>query len=249
VLQRELRVAQVGVRVSRQRLASRLRVLYAHGSASTLEILFGATSLDQALVELDDLDHVTSINREVLTQLRSAQARIGHASRALAVREAALAGAVRAQLATTRSLAAVRAERAAYLGALRRRLELNAQQISTVEEQARAAAARSRRLTAAAPAVTDSVPIAARSGGTITVVATGYAIRGHTSTGLPTGWGVAAVDPRVIPLGTHITIPGYGTAVAADTGGSVVGATVDLWFPTSAQAAAWGRRSVTIEVH
>ena len=28
-----------------------------------------------------------------------------------------------------------------------------------------------------------------------------------------------------------MTIPGYGDAVAADTGGSVAGSTIDLWFP------------------
>ena len=53
----------------------------------------------------------------------------------------------------------------------------------------------------------------------------------------------------MIPLGTHMTIPGYGEAVAADTGGAVVGATIDLWFPTVAQANAWGRRIVTIILH
>jgi 3D (Asp-Asp-Asp) domain-containing protein len=88
--------------------------------------------------------------------------------------------------------------------------------------------------------------IAAR---TLTVSATGYALGGTTSTGLPVGWGVAAVDPSVIPLGTHMTVPGYGEAVAADTGGAVSGGTIDLWFPTLAQANAWGRRTVTIELH
>ena len=34
----------------------------------------------------------------------------------------------------------------------------------------------------------------------------------------PVGWGVIAVDPAVIPLGTRLTIPGYGEGVAADTG-------------------------------
>jgi len=28
-----------------------------------------------------------------------------------------------------------------------------------------------------------------------------------------------------------------------------VGATIDLWFPTIAQANAWGRRTVTVIVH
>ena len=79
--------------------------------------------------------------------------------------------------------------------------------------------------------------------------ATGYALGGRTSTGLPVGWGVAAVDPSVIPLGTHMTVPGYGEAVAADIGGAIHGAVVDLWFPTVAQANAWGRRAVTVVLH
>ena len=56
-------------------------------------------------------------------------------------------------------------------------------------------------------------------------------------------------DPAVIPLGTRISIPGYGEGVAADTGSAVQGTTIDLWFPTPAQALAWGRRTVTITLH
>jgi 3D (Asp-Asp-Asp) domain-containing protein len=93
-------------------------------------------------------------------------------------------------------------------------------------------------------------PAAVTPGGrSITVSATGYALPGRTATGLPVGWGVVAVDPSVIPLGTHMTIPGYGDAVAADTGGAVIGSTIDLWFPSVAQANAWGRRTVTITLH
>jgi 3D (Asp-Asp-Asp) domain-containing protein len=84
------------------------------------------------------------------------------------------------------------------------------------------------------------------AGNTITVSATGYSLSGRTASGLPVGWGVAAVDPSVIPLGTHMSIPGYGEAVAADTGGAIVGSRIDLWFPTVPQAKAWGRRTVTI---
>jgi 3D (Asp-Asp-Asp) domain-containing protein len=46
-----------------------------------------------------------------------------------------------------------------------------------------------------------------------------------------------------------MSIPGYGEGVAADTGGGVRGAMIDLWFPTLAQALAWGRRTVTITLH
>jgi 3D (Asp-Asp-Asp) domain-containing protein len=94
--------------------------------------------------------------------------------------------------------------------------------------------------TAAAPAVTGPR--------TITVTSTGYALPGRTSTGMRTAPGVVAVDPAVIPLGTRLTIPGYGTGIAADTGGAVRGNVIDLWFPTRQQALAWGRRTVTITI-
>jgi 3D (Asp-Asp-Asp) domain-containing protein len=80
----------------------------------------------------------------------------------------------------------------------------------------------------------------------MTVSAVAYSLPGNTASGLPVGPGVVAVDPSVIPLGTHMTVPGYGSAVAADTGTAVIGAVIDLWFPTLAQARGWGRRSVTI---
>ncbi len=83
----------------------------------------------------------------------------------------------------------------------------------------------------------------------MTVVATAYSLPGTTATGVPVGWGIVAVDPAVIPLGTRMTIPGYGEGVAADTGGAVRGAMIDLWFPTEGQALAWGRRTVTITLH
>jgi 3D (Asp-Asp-Asp) domain-containing protein len=83
----------------------------------------------------------------------------------------------------------------------------------------------------------------------MTVSATGYSMSGRTATGIPVGWGVVAVDPSVIPLGTRMTIPGYGEGIAADTGSGVVGASIDLWFPTRAQALSWGRETVTIALH
>lgn len=51
-----------------------------------------------------------------------------------------------------------------------------------------------------------------------------------TATGMRTGFGVIAVDPNIIPLGSKVYIPGYGMAVAGDVGGGVKGAMVDLGF-------------------
>lgn len=70
---------------------------------------------------------------------------------------------------------------------------------------------------------------------------------GTTATGLPTGFGVVAVDPKVIPLGTKLYIPGYGEAVAGDTGGNIKGAKIDLGFD-NVKNGWWSARFVEIYV-
>jgi 3D (Asp-Asp-Asp) domain-containing protein len=79
---------------------------------------------------------------------------------------------------------------------------------------------------------------------------TGYVLRGYTFTGTYVHPGTCAVDPRVIPLGSYITIAGLGTCHAEDTGGLIIGHRIDVWVPTVAQAyaltgwrmASWGPR-------
>jgi 3D (Asp-Asp-Asp) domain-containing protein len=55
-----------------------------------------------------------------------------------------------------------------------------------------------------------------------------------------------AVDPRVIPLGTRLYIPGYGWAIAGDTGGDIVGNRIDLGFDSLRGAMEFGRRDITV---
>ncbi len=54
---------------------------------------------------------------------------------------------------------------------------------------------------------------------------------GFTRMGQPLTKGIVAVDPRVIPLGTKLYIPGYGFAIAGDTGGGIIGDMIDLGYP------------------
>jgi 3D (Asp-Asp-Asp) domain-containing protein len=98
------------------------------------------------------------------------------------------------------------------------------------------------------PSSPPATPAPPRPGGTMTVLATAYCLKGMTATGLPVGPGIVAVDPTVIPLGTRMTIPGYGEGVAADTGGAVRGARIDVWIASCAEALAF-TRTVTITFH
>ncbi len=51
-----------------------------------------------------------------------------------------------------------------------------------------------------------------------------------TATGMKQGFGVVAVDPKVISLYTKLYIPGYGKAVAGDVGGAIKGKKIDLGY-------------------
>ncbi len=71
---------------------------------------------------------------------------------------------------------------------------------------------------------------------------------GRTATGAIVSYGICAVDPRVIPLGTRFYVPGYGTCLAADTGGLVRGNTVDLGFPEEAGNSPWATQTLDIYI-
>lgn len=71
---------------------------------------------------------------------------------------------------------------------------------------------------------------------------------GITASGIPARWGIVAVDPRVIPLGTQLYIPGYGHALAADTGGAIKGMKIDLCMEDASQAWRFGRRNIKVYV-
>jgi 3D (Asp-Asp-Asp) domain-containing protein len=71
---------------------------------------------------------------------------------------------------------------------------------------------------------------------------------GMTASGLPAQYGTVAVDPDVIPLGTRLYIPGYGEAIAADTGGAIVGNKIDLCMETYGECMQFGRRDVLVYV-
>lgn len=83
------------------------------------------------------------------------------------------------------------------------------------------------------------------------MVATAYTANcagcsGTTAIGRPAGHGIVAVDPSVIPLGARLYIPGYGFAIAGDTGGAIHGHRIDLGFNSTRDALMFGRREVVV---
>lgn len=97
----------------------------------------------------------------------------------------------------------------------------------------------------------------------LTVTATAYDTSpaqngGHSRTalGMTPRFGIVAVDPSVIPLGSRIYVEStdggnswvYGYAIAGDTGGAIKGNRIDLCYNTNREANAFGRRSATVYV-
>ena len=270
-----LSIARSDLDLAEQRLASRLQSLYIEGDVDPLAVLLGATSLSDALRALDDLDTLAADDGAIVSQVRAARAQLKRLLMRLAERRAELDTLLVEAEATRSSLAAARSERAAYLARLRTQQAFNASLIGRLLDRASAAEARTAQIASQPPATAEPVaaeaesapaaspapvsapepaPVAApvgtpASAGRLTVSSTGYCLRGTTATGMPVGWGVVAVDPSVIPLGTRMTVPGYGEGVAADTGSAVIGNMIDVWFPSCAQAHQWGRRTVTITLH
>lgn len=87
----------------------------------------------------------------------------------------------------------------------------------------------------------------------ITMTATAYlptdgSSQGLTASGIKARFGVVAVDPRVIKLGTMVYVEGYGFAIAADTGGAIKGNKIDLCMHSSSACRTFGRRPVKVHI-
>jgi 3D (Asp-Asp-Asp) domain-containing protein len=71
---------------------------------------------------------------------------------------------------------------------------------------------------------------------------------GYTSSGLKAGYGVVAVDPKVVRLKNHLYIEDYGYAIAADKGAAIKGNKIDLCFDTYEEAVRFGRKNVKVYI-
>lgn len=254
--------ARADVDEGERRLENRLHELYVRGDIDPLAVILAAESLDDALTAVDNLARLAQQDRAILDELRGARNQLRRSVRTLAQRSAELRRVVSEAAAQQAALTAARAERADYLADVEAQQALNSRQIARLSAQAAAASARTAPepestasaspapAPAAAPAPAPSPGGGPKSGGEPVVVdVVAYCGGWGTASGLPLGWGTVAVDTSVFPFGTKMYIPGYGNGVAADRGTAIIGKIIDIWFPTCAQARAWGRKTLTITVY
>ena len=204
-------------------LESRLRDLYERGELDPIAVVLGADSLDNAV---DRLDALTSVRRPEPAGRRRHRGGAQSGSGSTAQSRSPTAAAARAassRRATPRRVA--RATRAARARVHRpaARAAAAARRSSRIVRAGRGPRAEGADAPAAAASVADAAaataPASERRAADDRRARPATTLPGHTATGLPVGWGVVAVDPSVIPLGTQLDVPGYGEGVAADIGG------------------------------
>lgn len=269
---RSVALVRGSLEIVERRVAETLRALYVEGDrADPIAVLLGAESLDAALEGLDGLAYAVRQNRRLGDELADRRRELGTAlaevKRARGTANEARAGAE----AAAEALEGAVGHRATTLARIRSQSETARAELASIEAQAAEAQRASVELTRAARTApvaadgeegsraeaADAPPAAPEPPGgsapgastTLVVDAVAYHLPGRTASGLPVGVGVIAVDPAVIPLGTRVYVPGYGAAVAADVGSAIKGNIIDLWMPSTAQALAWGRRTVTITIY
>ena len=85
------------------------------------------------------------------------------------------------------------------------------------------------------------------AGEEVPISLTQYCLLGTTRRGRWVRPGIVAADPRIFPLARYVEVfmgnKYLGRFLVDDTGRNVIGATLDIWTPSCAQASRFGRQS------
>ena len=86
----------------------------------------------------------------------------------------------------------------------------------------------------------------AEPGEEIPITLTQYCLKGTTRRGRFVRPGIVAADPRIFPLARYVEVflgkRYLGRYLVDDTGGNVLGATLDIWTPSCGEASRFGRQ-------
>jgi 3D (Asp-Asp-Asp) domain-containing protein len=246
-----LGVARANQRATQRALARRLNEIYRARPLDALGVLLASRSWTDVSTGLDLLDRLSRADSSLVRSARRWRSALRGQARTLRAAERRAQAEQGAWQARAEELRRADHAQRALLTQLRR---ARVRALTALAVAAHQDVQRARKVvrpqphgggsdTSPLPPVPSPPSIAA--GSTLSVGSTAYSLPGHTASGLPVGQGICATDPRVIPLGTRFDVPGYGSCVAADTGSSVIGATIDIWMP-DAQASVYGRQTITI---
>jgi len=253
-----LRLARHAIAAAQRSLGERARAIYESADTNDpIAILLGAQSIDDAVSRIETIRRIADQQKLILRRSQKTQARLSRLKTDLARQKAELDRLRGAAQASVQSLEDARAARSDTIHRLSSQKALTNRQLANLSTQATHAATKSLETesqTTATQTTTTSGGTSTSTGGSVkkgqrlTVSATCYCLTGPTASGLPVGPGIMATDPTVIPLGTRANVPGYGNAVAADTGSAVKGLTIDLWVADCKKASAYGRQTLTITI-
>jgi len=94
-----------------------------------------------------------------------------------------------------------------------------------------------------------------QAGARLTFEATAYCRGQLTASGVPVRVGIAAADPKILPIGSVVQVGGPGVSEAyrgiytvLDTGPEIEGREVDLYMWNCTEARAFGRRPIDVTV-
>ena len=266
--------AATDLRTAQQRFDARVRKSYIDGRVGWLDALIGSASLTQLIGRVDLVNRILDESARLVDNVASAKEQAATARTKLEVDKKAQAATVDGLNSLKHELTSAHSDQAAFathLGA-----KLAAVQAAAREAQARMDAVNAQSSSGSQSARGDgatrttgktTTPVTtkksgggstgsttrdngARPGGRqLRVKMTAYCERGTTASGVPTGPGIIAVDPRVIKLGTRVYVPGYGEALAADTGGAIKGNFIDIWLPDRKTALDFGIQYRTITIY
>ncbi len=234
-----------------QALDTRMRGTYKSNGVSYLSVVMGAHSFNDFLNRVSAMNTIAESDRQLISSVFNAKKAVEDDLSDLSSKQHQFDSLLQSLNADQQQLVAARAQQQSVVDSIKSQKQENDSQLAQLQAQAAGIDAKMSEIQSQSQGSSQAGSNGGGSshggGSTITVVATAYCLAGDTATGMATGRGIIAVDPSVIPLGSRVYVSGYGAAIAADTGGAIIGNRIDVWLPCG-EAEDWGSRTVTVTI-
>lgn len=256
--EKNLKVAENSSKAQSKLFNKRARAMYMTGIDGYLEVLLNSSDINDFISRVDTISKVMKFDKDVLDKLKNNQEAIAAQKQSLITENNRLQSLRESNESTLSKLNTdISAQKQLLASESKKEQNLLAEENTkklalNTNTSTNSSNSVAKHSTTSNNAVTNNLSRGSSgslsSSKSISVNATAYCDSGITASGMSTRKGVIAVDPRVIPLGSKVYIDGYGYAIAADTGGAIVGNRIDLFFPSKTDAQNWGMRPVTVHI-